>query len=90
MPDAVTGGETIAERITRLRADLVRVRATIARSEDAGQQPSIGGVAVTEIAYERALKREASILQQLAELESRIGGGYNQTAIAQLQTVMHS
>ena len=56
------GQETIGERLNRLRAELTRVRKTIARHEDNGQSHNIGGAAfVTEIAYERAIKRQADL-----------------------------
>ena len=87
MPTA-TGGETIGERLTRLRADLVRVRATIARAENNGQSNSMGGAAVTEIAYERALARERELTPQIAALEARLTGSGARPGIAVTVTRM--
>lgn len=81
-----TGGETIGERLTRLRAELAAVRGTISRHHLNGQSFSIGGTAVTEIAYERALKREAQLESQIAALEDRLNGA-PPAAIGQLKTV---
>ena len=73
MPTDV-GGETIGERLTRLRAELTRVRATIARAENNGQSNLIGGAAVTEIAYERAQARRRELEPQIVTLENRLSG----------------
>jgi hypothetical protein len=84
-----TGGETINERLTRLRAELVRVRATIARSETNGGSFNIGGAAVTQIAYERAISRERDLNAQIAQLESRLTGSLGGLAMATAVTRMH-
>jgi hypothetical protein len=76
----VSGGETIGERLTRLRSDLARVRATIARHENNGSSWSMGGTAVTEIAYERAQAREKELAAEVRSLEARIAGGRSSTA----------
>lgn len=70
-----TGAETIGERLTRLRAELARVRRTIARSEDNGAAARIGlGTEVTQIAYERALERARKLEGDIRELERRLAG----------------
>jgi hypothetical protein len=69
-----TGAETINERLSRLRTELVRVRATIARSENNGGSSNIGGSALTEIAYERAIGRERQLGADIAALEARLSG----------------
>lgn len=81
MPTA-TGAETIAERLTRLRAELTRVRATIARSETNGSEFRTGGTAVTQIAYERALDRERKLTEQISTLEARLVGSPARPGIA--------
>ena len=73
MPTA-TGGETIDERLTRLRADLARVRQTIARAVANGQGFSIGGTAVSQVAYDRALQRQRELEPQITALEARKAG----------------
>jgi uncharacterized protein involved in exopolysaccharide biosynthesis len=83
-----TGGETIAERLKRLNVELARVRATIGRAETNGQENSMGGTSVTEIAYERAEKREQKLVNDIAVLEGRLAGSTVQQGIAQLQTCM--
>ena len=87
MPTA-TGGETIGERLNRLRADLARVRATIQRQETNGSQFNLGGTAVTQIAYERALQRERELTAEIAALESRLSGSAARPGIAVTQTRM--
>ena len=77
-----TGAETIAEALTRLRADLVRVRNTIARAENNGQSNDIGGAQVTEIAYDRALTRAREISGQIANLEARLAGTSGRNGLA--------
>lgn len=69
-----TGGETIGERLNRLRAELARVRATIARAENNGAANDIAGARITEIAYERAQEREAKLVAQINALEARLTG----------------
>lgn len=69
-----TGGETIAERLTRLRAEQARVRLTIDRAENNGQGFNIAGTAVTQIAYERAVARDKQLGSEIAELELRSAG----------------
>jgi hypothetical protein len=73
MPTA-SGAETIGERLTRLRADLARVRATIQRAESNGQSNMMGGASVTEIAYERAQMRQRELTAEIASLEARLSG----------------
>ena len=87
MPTA-TGAETIGERLTRLRADLARVRATIQRSETNGSQFSLGGTAVTQIDYERALERERSLTSEIANLEARLSGSSARSGVAITKTRM--
>lgn len=68
-----TGGETIGERLTRLRADLARVRATIARVENNGQEFRQGfGTSVTQVAYEQAQARETKLVAEISALEVRL------------------
>jgi hypothetical protein len=83
-----TGGETIVERLERFRADLARVRATIARAENNGGQWAMGGMAVTEIAYERAVARAARLEAAIVALEARLSGSAARSGLAQLQTKM--
>lgn len=86
MPTA-NGSETIAERLVRKRADLVRVRATIENAENNGQAFTVqGGVSVTQIAYERAQKRERELSAEIATLERRLAGSAVSTVIARTQT----
>lgn len=80
-----TGGETIAERLTRLRTELVRVRSTIARHENNGQATNINGVQITEIAYERALDRQRELQSQIAVLEARLAGSTARPAVAEIR-----
>jgi hypothetical protein len=87
MPTA-SGAETIGERLTRLRADQARVRATIQRQETNGSQFNLGGTAVTQIAYERALERERSLTAQIADLDARLAGSSARSGVAYTQTRM--
>lgn len=87
MPTA-TGAETIGERLTRLRTDLARVRATIQRQETNGSTFNLGGTAVTQIAYERALQRERELTADIATLEARLSGTAARPGIAVTQTRM--
>lgn len=77
-----SGAETIGERLTRLRTDLVRVRATIARAEGNGQANAIGGAQITEIAYERALARERELVSLISALEARLDGSAARSGVA--------
>jgi len=86
MPTPV-GAETIGERLTRLRAELTRVRLTIERHESNAQSFSMGGVSVTEIAYERALVRERQLESDILDLERRLTGSKANPHIAQTVTV---
>lgn len=83
-----TGAETIGERLRRLRADLARVRETIARAETNGQANALGGVAITEIAYERAQTREQRLQAEITALEARLAGSRVRPGLAQLKTVL--
>ena len=69
-----SGGETVQERLTRLRKELVRVRETIARAENNGSSFNIGGSQVTQVAYERAISRERQLETQINALEARLEG----------------
>lgn len=89
MPTAI-GAETIGERLKRLRAELTRVRVTIARAEDNGQANALGGVQITEIAYERALGRQRELQADIAGLEARLLGSVTRPGLAQLQTRIES
>lgn len=90
MPTAI-GAETIGERLQRLRTEQTRVRATIARHENNGAQHNIGGAAfVTEIAYERALKRDGALSAQIAALEARLTGSAERPGMALTQTISRS
>lgn len=84
-----TGGETINERLARLRASLARVRDTIARAENNGASNNIGGAAVTEIAYERAIQRERQLVAEIGALEARLSGSAARPGIAIFQTRMN-
>lgn len=77
-----TGGETLGERLKRLRTDLSRVRETIARAEGNGASFSLGGRAVTEIAYERARERERELMRDIEALEARLAGSVARPGIA--------
>lgn len=66
------GQETVGERLTRVRSELVRVRATIARHETNGSSFNIGGSQVTQVAYERAIQRERMLQREVAQLEARV------------------
>lgn len=81
-----TGGETIGERLTRLRSALVRVEKTIERTETNGQSLEMGGAATTEIAYRAALRRAADLRAQIGRLEARLDGSAVQSNIALTQT----
>lgn len=93
MPTA-TGAETIGERLTRLRTELSRVRDTLARAEGNGASFAMGGSAgtqVTEISYERALKRRRELEREIGDLERRLAGGTRAAAgFATTKTVMES
>lgn len=82
------GGETIGERLTRLRESLTRVRDTIARAETNGTEVRIGlGTTVTQIAYEQAQTREKELEAQIAGLERRLAGVSTSERVALLQTL---
>lgn len=85
-----TGGETIGERLKRLRAELSRVRETIARAENNGAANNLGGTAVTEIAYERALGRQRELQAAIEQLEVRLSGSTARPGLAQLHTRFES
>lgn len=87
MPTA-SGAETNAEKLARLRTELTRVRALIARHETNAQSYNIGGTAVTEVAYERAIKREAQLEQQVALLEAKLDGITPRSILVRTVTVM--
>lgn len=82
-----TGAETIGERLTRLRAELARVRQTLARQETNGADASMGlGIRITQIAYEHAERREQKLQDEIRQLEDRLAGagaGGRRIAIAQ-------
>jgi len=83
------GEETIGERLQRLRTELVRVRATLARHENNGASHNIGGAAfVTEIAYEKAQIRQRKLEEQISALENRLNGTAARSGIAYTNTVM--
>lgn len=77
-----SGSETIGERLRRYRADLSRVRETIARHETNGQASNLGGTMVTEIAYDRALGRARELEASIAALEARLAGNAARPGIA--------
>lgn len=81
-----TGAETICERLTRLRAELARVRTTIERAEKNGQSFGIRGTNVTQIAYERAEARATKLESQIRTLEARLSGSGARPGIATLQS----
>lgn len=83
-----TGGETIGERLKRLRTSLERVRQTLARAENNGQENNIAGAQLTEIQYERALARQTKLENDIAALEARLAGNGARPGIAMLSTVM--
>jgi len=84
-----TGGETIDERLARLRAEQVAVRATIDRHHKNGQRFDIGGTSVTEIAYERAIRRERQLQADIIALEARLTGSLNRSGMTTLATRGH-
>ena len=65
---------------------MARARATIARHETSGQSFNLRGKAVTQIAYESALKRERKLEREIAALEARVRGERN--GVAELVTRM--
>lgn len=75
-----TGGETIGERLTRLRNDLTRCREVIARVENNGSSFNFSGVSVTQAAYESAINRERHLRYEIAALERRLTGAASQHA----------
>lgn len=77
-----TGAETINERLTRFRTDLVRVRAAIARGENNGASSNIGGAGLTEIAYERLTERERKLTSDISALEARLAGSAARPGLA--------
>lgn len=81
-----SGKETIAERLVRLRADLTRARATVARAENNGAANNIGGASVTEIAYDRARDRVRELERQIEALEGRLTGTARRPGMAQFVT----
>jgi len=85
------GGETIGERLDRKRAELSRVRATIARHETNGSEVRIGlGTQITQVAYEHALRREKDLAADIAALERRLAGATSAERLAILATVTPS
>ena len=84
------GGETIGERLARLRSALVRTRETIARFENNGQSNALGGVAVTEISADRAYARERELEREIATLEARVTGSRARMGLAVTRTVIES
>jgi len=85
MPTA-QGGETIGERLERLRGELARARRVIELAETNGQQFSVGGVAVTQIAVERAEERERRLTTQIRSLEARLVGKRAATGMGTTET----
>ncbi len=83
MPTAI-GAETLGERVKRLRSELVRVRATIARAENNGAANNLGGTAITEIAYSRALSRERELEAEIARYEARLTGSAARSGVARI------
>lgn len=79
-----TGAETIGERLARLRAELARVRDTIARAEGNGAEWQMGGTAITEIAYERAQARRRELEAEISNLEARLAGSAARAGLAQI------
>lgn len=80
MPYTPTGGETIGERLVRLRNDLTRCREVIARVENNGSAFNMGGVSVTQAAYESAINRERHLQREIAALERRLTGAASPNA----------
>jgi hypothetical protein len=81
---STTGGETIGERLTRLRTELSRVRATIQRSEENGGSFGIQGTQITQISYERALTREKLLSAEIRGLEDRLSNTGARSGLANL------
>jgi hypothetical protein len=88
MPTA-TGGETIDERLTRLRTELSRVRNSISRGLDNGTAYQIGGVAMTEIRAEWKERREKQLEAEIRTLEARKAGSRSGLRSAQTITRMN-
>ena len=80
------GAETIGERLRRLRDDLTRVRAALARQTENGASFGVPGVQATEIAFERLSARERALALEIAGLEGRLAGSVASPAVVQLQT----
>jgi len=87
MPYTPTGGETIGERLARLRTEITRAREVIARVENNGASFNMGGVAITQAAYESAQVRERRLMLEISELERRLTGAVS-PRVAQIQTRM--
>lgn len=81
------GGETIGERLDRLRADLARVRHTVARQENNGAEKAMGlGTRISEVAYQDALQREKDLAADIRRLEARLAGVSSSERVALLQS----
>lgn len=73
MPTA-TGKETIAEKLTRLRADLVDVRTAIKRATLLGSSFSDRGVSFSSVAIADLRSRERNLELEISRLEDRVAG----------------
>lgn len=84
------GGETIGERLTRLRSELVDARLVVRRASRNGQSFSVNGTAITEISIERAQERVDRLEAQIRTLESRLAGGSRPRGMAHTRTSIDS
>ncbi len=89
MPTA-TGAETIAERLTRLRAELARARLVVQRASTNGQSFAVNGTAITEIAVERAQETAVRLEKQIRSLENRLAGTRTPSGLAHTRTRVDS
>lgn len=79
-----TGGETIAERLTRLREELTVVRATIDRTMKNGQTFGIRGTTMSQIAFDHVTRREAKLNTEIQSLENRLSNSGARSGLANL------
>ena len=77
--------------MTRLRTELARVRAVIARADTNGISFTVNGISVSQIQYDTALKRQTRLETEIGCLEARLAGvQYHGGGIATTKTVVHT
>lgn len=73
MPPDANGAETFAEKLTRVRAEVAKLRASLDAQLDTGKEKSTGVFRVAEVdfpALERRLKAKESELARLEAINS--------------------